>query len=190
MSWLVEQMQLQEEVRSFDRSIRLTSKNGWFWKVVAWALFIISFGKFKREDFLTRFATTIGNVQAYPEEWSVATVRRVMVHESRHCFQARVCGFGIHPMAGLPVMTLLYALLPLPMFFAFFRCWFELDADRTEWRYALAHGSADAAVIRWRAQNFAETVSGPAYMWSVWRSLAVWWFTREAEKVIAEHQSK
>jgi hypothetical protein len=92
-------------------------------------------------------------------------------------------------MVGLPIMTLLYAFLPLPMFFAFFRCWLELDADRAEWRYALAHGTADAAAIRWRAKSFAETVSGPAYMWSVWRSLAVRWFLREAEKVIVEHQA-
>jgi hypothetical protein len=189
MSWLTEREQLQNEVRQFDKTVRLTSKNGVFWKLVAWALFILSFGKFKREDFLTRFATTIGNVQAYPETWDVASVRRVMVHESRHSFQARVCGFYIHPMVGLPIMTLLYALLPFPVLFAFFRCWFELDADRTAWRYELAHGTADAAYIRYRAQHFAETVSSAAYMWSVPKNWAVRWFLREAEKVIAEHQA-
>ena len=190
MSWLAEREQLQEEAQGFNKTIRLTSKNGWFWKAIAWILFVVSFGRFKREDFLVHFATTIGHVQAYPEEWDAATVRRVMVHESRHCFQARVCGFGIHPMVGLPIMTLFYAFLPLPMLLAFFRAWFELDADRTSWRYQLAHGTADADTIRWRAQNFAETISGPAYMWSVWRSLAVRWFLREAEKVIAEHQAQ
>lgn len=190
MSWLEERDQLQEEARKFDRSIRLTSKNGFFWKAVAWLLFIVSFGQFPRERFLTWFATTIGSVQAYPAEWDAGTVRRVMVHESRHCFQARVCGFGIHPMVGLPVMMLLYAFLPLPALFAFFRAWLELDADKASWRHQLANGLADATTIRQRAQAFAETVSGPAYVWSVWRSLAVKWFLGEAEKVIAEQRTK
>lgn len=190
MSWLVEREQLQKEAHEFDKAIRLTSKNGLFWKVIAWVLFIVSFGQFKRESFLVRCATTIGHVQAYPEEWNAAIVRQVMVHESRHCFQARVCGFGIHPIVGLPIMALLYIFLPLPIFFAFFRTWLELDADRTSWRYHLKHGIVNYDTIRLRAKNFAETISGPTYIWSVWRSLAVRWFLQEAEKVIAEHQAQ
>jgi hypothetical protein len=190
MSWVTEKERLQDQVRVLDPAIRLTTKNGWFWKALAWLLFVLTFGQFKREAFLTNFATTIGHIQAYPEEWDAVTVERVMWHEGRHTRQMRVCGFGIHPMAGLPIMGVLYGLVPFPVLGAFFRAWFELDADSFAWRHALATGSMNAATIRWRAQAFAETISGPAYFWSVWRGLAVWWFVRKAEQVIAEHSSK
>lgn len=187
MSWLADKERLQIEARKFDPAVRLTTKNGWFWAALAWLLFILTFGKFKREDFLTQFATTIGHVQAYPEGWNVDTVERVVVHESRHTFQARVCGFGIHPMVGLPVMAVLYGLVFFPTLLAVLRTWFELDADRAVWRSGLSKGVMNADMVRWRAQVFAETVSGPAYFWSLPRSLAVRWFLRAAEKVIAEH---
>ncbi len=187
MSWLMEKETLQEKARKFDQSIRLTSKNGLFWRVVAWLLFIVSFGKFKRESFLENFATTIGHVQAYPASWPTASVERVMVHESRHTRQARVCGFGIHPAVGLPLMAVLYGLLPLPSLLALARLWFELDADKAYWRFALANGSLGPDDIRRRAESFATTVAGPAYFWSTWPSFARRLFAKEAEKVISEH---
>lgn len=190
MSWVADQEQLQAEARQIDPSIRLTTKNGRFWRFLAWCLFLLSFGKFKREDFLVLFATTLGNVQAYPESWSTAFVRRVMIHESRHSWQSKMCGFGVHPMVGLPIMGLLYALLPLPAGLAFFRFWFELDADKASWRHALANGLDTPDGIRARAASFAATVSSSAYMWPVWRSFAVAQFAKAAEKVIAEHTSK
>lgn len=188
MSWLAEREKLQEEARAFDKSVRLTTKNGWFWKAIAWVLFILSFGKFKREEFLTRFATTIGHIQAYPEGWDAGTVRRVMVHESRHTFQARICGLKSHPIIGLPIMGLLYGFLLFPTLLAFCRAWFELDADRASWRHQLSNGLARPEDIRARARSFAETISGPAYGWTIWRSLAIRWFAHEAEKVISEYQ--
>jgi hypothetical protein len=186
MSWTIERDRLQAEARRLDPAIRLTTKNHWFWGAIAWLLSILTLGKFKREAFLTRFATTLGHIQAYPEGWDVAAVERVLIHESRHSRQARFCGFGIHPAIGLPLMAVLYLLLPLPTILAVFRLWFELDASRAFWRHALANGTMDAATVRWRARSFAETVSGSVYFWSTWRGLAVRWFGREAEKVIAE----
>jgi len=189
MSWTADRERLQAEVRKLDPAIRLTTKNSWFWKVLAWILFIMSFGKFKYKDFLTRFATTLGHVQAYPKEWNTASVERVMIHESRHSWQARICGFGIHPIVGLPIMAILYGFLLFPVLLAVFRVWFELDADRAYWRYGLANRTMSADGVRWRAQSFAETISSPAYMWSIWRRFAVWWFGRTAEKVIAERSN-
>jgi hypothetical protein len=187
MSWILDKERLQAEARKLDPAIRLTTKDSWFWRMLAWLLFILSFGKFKREDFLTLFATTLGHVQAYPKEWETASVERVMIHESRHSWQARVCGFGIHPMVGLPLMAFLYGLFPFPTLLAVFRLWFEMDADRAYWRHGLVNHTMDAAEVRRRAQSFAETVSGPAYFWSVWRGFAVWLFMRAAEKVIVEN---
>jgi len=190
MSWVTDKEQLQAEVKQIDSSVRLTTKNGRFWHFLAWCLFLLSFGKFKREDFLTGFATTLGNVQAYPESWSTSDVRRVMIHESRHSWQARMCGLGIHPMVGVPVMGLLYLLLPLPVGLAFFRFWFELDACRTSWRHALVNGLETPDMIRSRATNSAKRLASPAYLWTVWKSFAEAQFAKEAEKVITKQVGK
>lgn len=188
MNWTSERTQLQFEALGFDQSIRLVTKNHWFWKVAAWILFILSFGQFKREKFLTQFATTLGHIQAYPEEWSVDSVRRTLPHESRHTNQFRICGFGIHPMVGLPLMTLLYGLFVFPIFFAFFRFWSELDAEQASWRYAMAHGASFNYIYQ-QAEWFAELISGPSYLWAVWKPLATWLSFLVAEKVIAEFKN-
>jgi hypothetical protein len=190
MSWVADKERLQAEARRIDSAIRLVVKSGRFWRFLSWCLFLLSFGRFRREDFLACFATTLGSIQAYPESWSTDAVRRVMIHESRHSRQARLCGLGIHPMAGLPIMALLYALLPLPAGFAFFRFWFELDADRAAWRHQLANGLATPDEIRRRSAEFAGVVAGPAYLWPVWRGFALSRFAKEADKAIAEHSGK
>ena len=185
MSWTDDWRELEETARKIDPAIRLTTKNGWFWKAIAVILFILSFGTFKRERFLESFATTIGPVQAYPESWSTTQVRHTIIHEGRHTRQARAFGFGIHPWAGIPFMLLVYGLLPLPAGLAVFRAWLELDADRYRWRILLKEGVSPEAIRR-RARSFAETVSSSAYLWSLPAAWTVKWFAAEAEKAIAE----
>jgi hypothetical protein len=186
MSWVSDRERLQDEARELDPAIRLTTKSSRFWGILAWLLFVLSLGRLKRESFLGKFATTLAHVQAYPESWDTESVERVMIHESRHTRQARICGFGIHPIVGLPLMGILYGLVFLPALLAIFRLWFEMDADRAVWRHDLENGALDAEGVRRRALSFAETVSGPSYLWSTWRGLAVWWFGRSVEKVISE----
>lgn len=185
MSWTDDKESLEALAHDIDPAVCLTTKNGWLWKAVATILFILSFGKFKRERFLESFATTFGPLQAYPESWSASQVSHTLVHESRHTRQARAFGFGIHPWVGLPLMFLTYCLLPLPIGLAVFRVWLELDADRYRWRVLLRAG-IPASYIRQRAREFAETVSSAAYMWSLPASWTVKWFEQEAEKAIAE----
>lgn len=186
MGWTSDKERLEELAHDIDPAIRLTTKNGWFWKAIAWILFIITFGRFKREMFLEEFATTIGPIQAYPEAWSAAQVEGALPHEGRHTRQARAFGLFLHPWVGLPPMAVAYLLLPLPMGFAVCRAWLELDADRCRWRVMLAQG-AEPDHVRERAASFAETVSGAAYAWSMPAADIKAWFLGEAEKVIADH---
>lgn len=187
MSWVDRKDELETKARQIDPAVHLTTKDGWFWKALAAILLVLSFGTFKRERFLERFATTIGPLQAYPREWSAAQVAHVLIHESRHTRQFRVCGFFIHPWVGVPLMALIYGLLPLPAGLAVFRAWLELDADRYRWRVLLEQGKTPPDWIRRRAESFAMTVSGPSYIWSLPRPWLEKWFRRAAEKVIAEH---
>ena len=186
MSWTKDKERLEKLARDIDPAVRLTTKNGWVWKAIAWILFVITFGQFKRETYLERFATTLGPIQGYPESWRVASVENTLIHESRHTQQARAFGLFIHPWVGLPLMFLTYILLPLPLGLAVFRAWLELDADRYRWRILLMKG-ADPDDIRERAESFANTVSSAAYAWSLPASWTRKWFLKEAEKAIAAH---
>jgi hypothetical protein len=183
MSWTKDKEELQTKAREIDSSVILTTKNSLFWKMIATVLYWLSFGYFKKDTFLKKFATTLGNIQAYPEEWDTATVESVIIHESRHTAQARWCGLGIHPLVGLPIMSLLYLLLPIPMFGALFRTWFELDAERKVWKYYLAKGVQDSWVLQ-DAERFAILVAGPSYLWAFYKPWNVAWYTKAAQKVI------
>jgi hypothetical protein len=187
MGWTADRERLEHLAHGIDPAVRLTTKNGWFWRTIAWILFLATFSRFKRERFLQGFATTFGPVQAYPEEWPADSVERVLVHESRHTRQSRVFGLFIHPWVGLPLMALCYLLLPLPAGLALMRAWLELDADRFSWNFQLSHG-ASPDDIRARAGSFAETVSGAAYAWALPGSWLRSWFLKEAEKAIGQHE--
>lgn len=188
-TWTVDRERYQNLAASIDRAVRVTTKDGWFWRALAWLLFLISFGNFKRERFLTGFATTIGPVQAYPREWPDLN-EGLIVHESHHTKQARWFGLFIHPWLGLPLFGLLYLLLPFPILLAYFRYRFELGADKARWRYEL--GKADTLWERERvksnitasAERRAKTLSGWSYIVAWPRPLASWGYRRAATKVI------
>lgn len=184
MSWVKDKERYQAIARKIDSSVKLTTKDGWIWKAIAWFLFIITFGRFKRKRFLENFATTLGPIQAYPRSWPRLR-EGTLVHESRHTRQARWFGFGIHPWVGLPLMGLFYLLLPLPVGLAYFRYRLELDADRAKWKFWLSVGKKPD-LIRRRAREFAETITSAAYAWSWPRGLVVKGFLKAAEKVISE----
>lgn len=185
MSWVSEKDRLEKIAHEFDPAIRLVTKDSWFWKALAWLLFIVTFGATSRTRFLERFATTIGPVMGFPAVWTAAQVEALLPHEGRHVYHARVLGFYIHPWIGLPLYFILYILVPIPVGFSICRALFELDADRASWLYWYRKGVWDAHMVRARAQAFATTVAGSAYGWSLPGPLVRWLFGRAAEKVIA-----
>jgi hypothetical protein len=185
MSWTSQKTRLELVARAIDPAVVLMTKNGRFWRALAWVLVIVTFGGVSRKRFLENFATTFGPVQAYPEVWSAATVESVIIHESRHTRQARWFGFGISPWVGLPLMGVAYLLFFFPIGLAWVRYRLELDAEVARWRFMLLSG-ANPNLIRMHAQNFASLVSGRAYFYSWPASWAKWGFVRKAEKIIAK----
>ena len=186
MSWLDEHARLEAIARAIEPTVRLTSKDGRFWRILGRLASLVTLGGISVEVFLRDYATAIGPLQGYPRGWSVERVERTLVHEARHTRQARWCGFGIHPWLGLPLMGVLYFAAPLPAGFALARFLFELDADRASWRHALASG-ASPDWVRARASEFAGRVCSGHYGWPLPRALGVAWFGRSAERVIARH---
>ena len=188
MSWLQQRTRLQRAAREVDPAIRLYNKDNWFCKLLAGLLFLVSFGNMKPDEFLHRFATTIGPFQFYPEYWSTRSVEAVLFHESRHTRQARWFGLWIHPWVGLPLYGLLYLFAPLPLGFAWLRFWFELDADRFAWRKSLKTGLVDTHAVTTRAARFSRTLCSYKYVWPIPRCWGVPLFEEAAGRVCAEHE--
>jgi len=186
MSWVDQKEKYEAVARQIDPSVRLTTKDGWIWRAIAWLLFLFSFGQFKRATFLTRYATTLGPLQAYPRGW-LWLWDGIIVHESQHTAQARKFGLGLGPWAGLPLMLLVYGILFFPVGLAYFRYRLELDAERRSWDYLLENGMADEEYVYRNAERLAKNLSGPAYLWSWFRGSVRKGCLKVAEKVVEKH---
>lgn len=137
MSWLDQKERFEKEAKEFDKTIILLTKDNWISKAIAAILFYLSFGKFKKEEYLQKFATTLGNYHFYPKEWTIQQVELTLIHESRHTYQFRKFGFGIHPLVGLPFAAIIYLFLLFPIGLAFGRVLMEIDADIYKWKYLI-----------------------------------------------------
>jgi hypothetical protein len=181
MSWVANRAWVQELAQSIDKSAKVTTKDHWFWRMLGSILAF--FHLMTKQQFLENYATTLGPIQAYPASWDLETVRQVCVHESEHTRQCRLCGFGLSPYLGLPIMGLLYGLFFFPVGLAWFRYRFELGASRKEWQWMLRHGIREE-VVRNRAMWFAATVSSSAYGWPWPRT----WTLRGFDKAFQEER--
>lgn len=184
MSWTEAHERLQRLAQQLDPAVRLSTKDGFCWQVLAVVLQSVSLGGISARAFLQDYATTLGPIQAYPRHWSAEAVECVLVHEARHTRQFRWFALGGNPWLGLPMMALFYLLLPLPVGLAFFRYELELDADRATWRHMLRSGASPDRV-RGRARQFADRVASGAYGWAWPRRWARKGFARAVERVIA-----
>lgn len=165
MSWTGDKERYEKIARSIDPAVRLTTKDGWFWHALGSVLQVVTFGKFSKVDFLERFATTIGPIQAYPSGWADIPAK-LIAHESRHTRQSRWFGLWIHPWIGVLPMVVAYLLLPLPVGLAWCRMRLELDAEIAAIRHEKEVGRTPFQVFFMWIGNFANSVSGAAYAWA------------------------
>lgn len=184
-SWIDQKERYRILARSVDAAVILVTKSNAFWRAIAWSLWLITAGKFARQWFLEQAATTLGPIQAYPEQWPDIPLR-LLYHESRHTRQARWLGLGLSPWIGLPLMGVAYLLLPLPMGFAAARFYFERDAelfalDRLRAETPTGAISASNPETGWsmgyqdvrdRLDAFADRLSSWNYAWAWPRSWA------------------
>jgi hypothetical protein len=107
---------------------KIVKKKGWFWKTIHVLVAIFTFGT--NRNFLKGYYTTIGPWIGVPEGWearSLAGRIAVLEHELIHVKQCAKFGLG-NAIVGLPLFTLFYLLLPLPIGLAYFRWRFEREA--------------------------------------------------------------
>jgi hypothetical protein len=107
---------------------KIVDKKGWFWKTLHVLVAIFTLGG--NRNFLKGYYTTIGKWIGVPEGWedrSLAGRIAVLEHELVHVKQCAKCGLG-NATLGLPLFTILYLLVPLPVGLAYFRWRFEREA--------------------------------------------------------------
>lgn len=181
MSWTKQKQRLQKFAQQYDKSIILVTKNSWFWHALA---AILAFFHIQtKEQFLKHYATTIGPVQAYPEEWLVSSVEETLVHESEHTHQCRMFGFMIHPWVGLPFMGIFYLLIFFPILLAYARYRMELGAEKVRLEWMLDNNIPTIGVLT-RAEHFAEAVASWRYGKSMPSTIVHRGFRKMAEKII------
>lgn len=192
MSWTKRKEEYQAIAARFDPAVRLSVKDGWFWRTLAAFLSVVTFGQVSRKQFLEGCATSVGPVVCIPAGWGNLT-SDFLAHEARHVTQSRWFGFGVHPWVGFPLFCLAYLLLPLPIGLSWCRFWFELDADRKAFKayvdelYRAGWLAGEIIPILQQAANTrAVVVSGPDYAWAWPRSWALRGYQKMANQVMIE----
>lgn len=122
------------------------------------ALIVITFGQMR--SYLDSFQTTIGSTVYVTADWDDWPADRRYVtlrHEAIHLAQFR--------RLTLPVMALLYLLVPLPLGLAYFRARFEKEAYAESIRAAAeVWGPAYPRSAEYRQHVIAQFL-GPSYGW-------------------------
>jgi len=180
MSWVDEKEKYDAIARSIEPAARLTTKDSWLWTALWVVGLVFTVGllaiKMGRKRFLEEYATTLGPAQGYPSIFG-ALSKRLLVHECRHTTHCVWLGwlvpvfgwfFGrrVRAWCGLPIYAVLYLLFPvLPVGLNLGRWLFELDAEKTAWRWALRNGYPARSIVK-RARDFGGRVCGGQYVWS------------------------
>jgi hypothetical protein len=122
------------------------------------ALVVVTFGQMR--SYLDSFQTTIGKtvyVTADWEDWAPDRRYVTLRHEAVHLRQFK--------KLTLPVMAVLYLLVPLPMGLAYFRAYFEKEAYAESIRAAAEVWGADAPREAGYREHIVSQFLGPSYGW-------------------------
>ncbi len=168
---------LLDDIRREFPRFRMVRKHESGWqRAIHVGLVAITAGRMRA--YLTRYQTTIGNTVYVTPDWDErsASERYVtMRHERVHLQQ--------FARWSLPVMAVLYTIVPLPFGLAWCRARFEQAAYAETIRAAAeVHGTAHVEA-QWFRDAIVDQFCGPSYgwMWPFRRSLERWY-----DRVLAE----
>ena len=139
-------------------------------RIIDRVLVVVTFGQMR--TYLDGYQTTIGNTVYVTSDWDDWPPDRRYVtlrHEAVHLRQFR--------KYSLPLMAVLYVLLPLPLGLAYFRARFEQEAYAESIRAAAeVWGNAKPRMADYR-NHVIEQFMGPSYgwMWPFRKSLERWY---------------
>lgn len=159
--------QLREEIPGF-RIVRKDQSP--LHRAIHYALIGVTFGGMR--SYLDSYQTTIGKTVYVTSDWDeLPELQRycTLRHEAVHLRQFR--------KYTLPVMAVLYVLLPLPMGLAYFRARLEMEAYAETIRAEAEVYGADYPRSEMRRRRVVDQFVGPSYgwMWPFRRSVERWY---------------
>jgi len=197
-SWTTRWQEYQDLACQITPGVRLTTKDGWFWRCLAWALCLASLGRIKRDRFLKEYATTLGPLQAYPRHWPQIPLD-LLAHETRHTRQFLVAGWfvpiagwlgqSVRAWVGLLPMTIVYVMFPVPALLAWGRFRLELDAESFAWKLGLERGWLSPNEVRRRAPLAAQQIASWMYLKAWPNKWAAKSYAHRAEQIITDWQT-
>lgn len=149
-----------------DFEVRQKATTPWM-QAVALALWVLTFGQ---SGFLQDYVTTVGTVVYVPTRWSdFDEITRCILlrHEAVHMRQARQYGRLLY--------SLLYLFAFFPVFFAWYRAKFEMEAYAESIRAEAQYRGLRQ--LRTRRSFYIRQFTGPAYLW-MWpwpRTIYTWY---------------
>lgn len=106
-------------------ALRVVAKVGWFWRTLDFLVKLVTLWRVR--DFLTDYATTIGNICGVPVAWGLVLPDELAAHEGWHVQQQRRLGLG-SVWVGLVPWGIAWLFLPLPIGLAWCRYALERSA--------------------------------------------------------------
>jgi hypothetical protein len=165
------QFELSEELAKqvAENKAKLVVKEGWFWTTLHYIVMVVTFGG--NRTFKDGFITTLGPIIGVPESWRAVDGKiyvegpyeATILHELVHIDQFRKFGLGSRWLGILP-MFFLYALLPLPLGFAWGRWVFEREAYAVTLRWYKEHRVWE---YKARLDRVVYVMTGPLYGWTL-----------------------
>jgi hypothetical protein len=156
------QRRLEALLDDFARRIppvRLVKKSAsWHQRAAAAALKLVTLGG--QRAYLTQYVTTLGHTIYVPDDfdtWSPTRACEVLRHEAVHVAQ--------FDRLGVPLMVVLYGLLPLPLGLAYFRARLEWEAYTETLRAVAELEGIDAARSPTLRAEIIRRFTGPDYGW-------------------------
>jgi len=138
-------------------------------KTIDVSLKVITFGQMK--SFMTDFITTIGQKVYVPEGWDLkpaSSKAAVIRHERIHMRQSK--------RHGRIMFSIAYLLIPLPIFFAYFRKKFEQEAYEESLRAIYEYHGELAFTPRLKSDVIDHfTTSQYFWMWPFKKNLETWY---------------
>lgn len=145
---------------------KVVVKRGWFWVTLHALVVIITLGSNRR--FLRGYCTTIGPWVGVPtgwESWSIESRIALLEHEAVHVRQCKKFGLG-NVIVGIPMFSLLYLLVPLPIGLAWLRWRFERVAYVRGINVRLEISGHSFWARTELIDRAVEQLSGGAYAWT------------------------
>jgi len=150
-----------------------------YMKVLGFLLKVVTLWQMK--TFMTRFTTTMGNtiyVHAGWDKLPEASRVQVLRHERVHMRQAK--------KYGRFVFSFLYLLVPLPLFFAYYRSKFEMEAYAESMKATVEENGIDIVLsLKYRKAMISYfTTAKYGWMW-VGRSRVEKWYDQTVARLRA-----